>query len=157
MTRTSIIKGFAAVLGLAAFVNTASAEVPRIQWQTNLHAAYKEALASRKPLVVFFHFKSSQWCQKLERGPLQSNNVNQLAKHAIFAAIDIDLDDSSKNVSNMLKQLDLKEYPVVAVMDVSATQIVERGHIQGYFEEGEFYARLSRLFLNGPDKQFRGQ
>jgi hypothetical protein len=126
---------------------TASQPAKKIQWQNNIWGAYTMALNQNKPLVAYFHMWNGEYCRKLENGPLASPEVNSLADKAIFVRVDIDMDDNHKNVASKIRELNLKEYPAVVVMDVYKDRLVERGRIIGYFDTPEFYGHLNPLLL----------
>ena len=161
MRTNEIIIGIAAVIIFIFSFNTAQGQrlaaapppvrqsvsqtAKRIQWQNNIWGAYNMALNQNKPLVAYFHMWNGEYCRKLEQGPLASPEVNALADKAIFVRVDIDMDDSNKNVSTKIKELNLTEYPAVVVIDVYKDKLVERGRIIGFHETPQFSYHLSRL------------
>jgi hypothetical protein len=119
----------------------------KIEWKTNLYAAYKQSLAERKPLVVFFYVYNGNYSTQFAQEVLYNSRMNVFADRAIFARIDVETDDAYGNVSKMINSLGLKEYPVVAVLDSGQDKIVERGHLTGYQRPEVFYAFFNNLLL----------
>src|SRR5688500_1168916 len=81
-----------------------------IYWHNNIYEAYQKALKENKPLVVYFYFKGCGSCHKLENGALASSEVGTLANRAVFARVDIETDDSYKNISKIRDSLKLERY-----------------------------------------------
>jgi hypothetical protein len=119
-----------------------------LAWGTNLYAAYDEALRTHKPMVVFFYFKGSKYCQQLESQALASREINALGGAAVFVKVDIQSDDAHQNVSHLVSQLGLDQYPVTSVLDVGEKAIAERGRVTGYYASSEYYFQLSRLLIS---------
>jgi thioredoxin-related protein len=134
-------------LALSAFAQS-TAYSNGIKWHSNIYEAYQKALKENKPLVVYFYFKGCGNCHKLENESFSSSEMGALADKAVFARVDIETDDSYKNISKLRDSLKLERYPVIAVLDVATDKIVERGRILGYFSNSEFYFHLSQVLLS---------
>jgi hypothetical protein len=127
--------------------------VKKIEWGTNLYAAYKESLASRKPLVVFFYVYSGNYSTQFARDVLYTTQMNAFANRAVFARVDVETDDGYKNVTKMIGSLGLTEYPAVVVLDCWPDKIVERGRLVGFQKPQMFYAFFNNLLLKKPSAQ----
>jgi hypothetical protein len=119
-----------------------------VQWRTNAFAAYQQALSTGKPLLLYVYWPGSGFCHKLESGPLLSPQFQALADKAVF--LRSNFDDKDANVQKLVKSLGVERVPFVALLDVAADRIQERGHVLGYFDAADYYFRLSQIFLLPP-------
>jgi len=120
-----------------------------IYWETNVYSAYREAVAFHKPLVVYFHEDNCQWCSRLDSELNLPVTGASIANAAVFVRVDPAHDDDANNVYKLVKQLDIKRYPTVVVLDVAPAAITERGRVNGYFPRDEFMRQLTRWVLSG--------
>jgi thioredoxin-related protein len=126
-------------------LNGAISAPAQIQWNSQLFDAFKVALKTKKPLIVFFRESGCPWCQKMESETLKSALINSLADQAVFAVISQADEDSKGNVSKLMQDLQIERLPTTSVLDVSANMIVERDRIVGYFDAQNFYSRLTAI------------
>ena len=107
--------------------------------------AYETAVTQAKPLVIVFHSDSCHWCVLLRDTILPTSEINAFADGGVFALIDATRDDEGKNVSGMIKRLGITKYPSVVALDVTRTEIVERGRIVAYHDLPEFRRQFERI------------
>lgn len=150
-TGSNFAQGAQGVQGAqSAYSRQAQPAVKKIEWGTNLYAAYKQSVEEKKPLVVFFYVYSGNFSTQFAKNVLYTERMNAYAGRAVFARVDVEIDDQYKNAAKMISSLKLTEYPVVAVLDSWPDKIVERGHVTGFHEPQTFYTLFDDLLMKRP-------
>jgi|SRR5690348_4844234 thioredoxin-related protein len=119
-----------------------------IYWETNLASAYKEALDTHKPLVVYFRDDSCFFCSLLDAQLNVPATGVWIASSAVFVRVTLGHDDDKGNVGRMAAQLNIKKGPTFVVVDVSPSLLVSRGQRIIYTRD-EFLLQITRLIRSG--------
>ena len=147
-----ILVAAVAVLGLAAVCGSAAEpQYGRVRFETNLYGSFQKAMKANKPLAVFFYQSecdnckgACKHCAKLEKA-LNGELAARYADEAVFVKVDILRDDQHKNVSRLMEQLNVKQVPMLIVLDASPKELKEIGRIVGAFPEEEVARRLGAI------------
>jgi hypothetical protein len=115
-----------------------------IYWETNLFSAYHEALALHKPLVVYFSDDQCWWCNMLDLQFGSPGITASIAGEAVYVHVTLGHDDDAGNLRRLASQLNIQRGPTFAVLDVSPSAIIERGHVV-VTSCDEFLRQMDRL------------
>ena len=133
-------------------------DVPRqdreIKWEKDLVSAYKEAMASGKPLVVLFGTDWCASCGRLQQQVLNSAEFNTLAGRAVFVHADPEKD---KEAANMVDSLKITNFPSAVALDAEAHSLKERGRVVGSSSAGEFTRQLATYLPQPVERQSDGK
>ena len=101
--------------------------------QTKLADAYLQAIDENKLLVLVLYQKGGPYSEKSagEFGAIKK--LTQIQKCAVTALVDTTSDDTQKNVSRLLADLGITEFPVTSVLIPTSSEIREVGRTVGYF------------------------
>lgn len=107
----------------------------QLNWQTNLQAAHKKAVAENKPMLLVFGAEWCHYCKKLEKETLSSS---EMAKYINETFVPIHLDtDKEERVAEILK---VSSLPCSIVLSPNADLL---GRIEGYHTVAPFYKQLA--------------
>lgn len=153
--------GLVGLLLCVLFAGSASAHSSNVQfpganakpiaWYGSVWAAFTDAMAQKRPLVVYFYVRGGKYCAEFERTSLNDLRVQSLSQRGVFARLDCESDDAHNNVSTLIQQLGIKDYPTVVVLECYSDKLVERGRITGSVSPTDTYTQLDKL-LRTPAK-----
>ncbi len=130
----------------AAPANAANSGPQAVQWSNKVYQAFQQACREKKPLVVYFHSVGEcKHCTRLETETLTAPSFHVLADRAVFVRISMNDEDEKGNVRQLMNQLGVESVPFITVLDPSPSQIVERGHVLGYFPAEAFVPKIQAL------------
>jgi len=115
----------------------------RIAWHINdAFAAYKEAVALNKPLVLVFGISDCGFCKKMLTEVLPCNGVERFAGRAVFAYSELGADKAARHIGAKLM---VTQAPTITVIEPHGGRIAERARISGYFSARQVSADLERF------------
>ncbi len=120
----------------------------QIPWQTSLEAAYKEAAASHRPLVVYYRGTDCEWCRRLD-AEIESASAS-IVGGAVWVRLNPDFDDAGRNAYRLAKALNLTRYPTVFVIRAMPDAFRELGRVVGYKPRAEWFAAIGDLLGERP-------
>lgn len=123
-----------ALFALTARTTTAAQPQQRVQWQPNLRAAHRAAVASNRPILIVFGASWCYYCKKLEAETLNDPTVSQII-NSNFVALHLDF-DRERRVADILE---VKSLPTAVVLSPNADLL---GSIVGYVNTAEMRVSL---------------
>lgn len=106
-----------------------------VQWQTDLRAAHKLAVAQNKPMLVVFGADWCGYCKKLERETLAHPQLVEYVNEK-FIPVHLDADKDEK----VTEILGVKGLPCTVVLSPSAEEVAR---IEGFHQPSGFYQKLT--------------
>ncbi|MFN0019772.1 MAG: thioredoxin fold domain-containing protein [Pirellulaceae bacterium] len=139
--KKSIVAVWMVILALALSLgNTLQGAEGPINWGTNIVTAYQKALQEGKPLVVhldqYLSGERTPFCKKMAEETLNGEVLGCYAPHAIFVRVDRNSVDPE--VKKVVDSLQIKDVPVVVLMDAQKEQLKEVVRYTGYYTQDEF-------------------
>ncbi len=117
-------------------------------WSENLVESFNKAVSEHKALLVYFYFPGGENNDKMSKVVDALPRLDQVAKCAVLARVNIYNDDSAHNVSNMTKDLGYNEFPELTLMVPTSKLIQSIGSVHGYLESDETQRQLEVIFKN---------
>jgi len=115
----------------------------RIGWYVNQSVdAFREAIETRKALVLFVGTNWCHWCAKQIANVVRCAAVERFAGDGVFAYGFVGEDKGTDAIAGSLK---FGGYPVITVLEPDDEMILERGRINGYFKAPESGQHLEGL------------
>ncbi len=106
-----------------------------VQWQTDLRAAHKLAVAQQKPMLIVFGADWCGYCKKLEQETLAHPELAGYVNKT-FIPVHLDADKDAK----VLEILGVKGLPCSVVLNPAAEEIAR---IEGFHLPSAFYQKLT--------------
>lgn len=136
---------YTALLSLAVYsVQTVEAAPPfgiarpsehQVNWQPNLQAAHRMAVAENKPMLLVFGADWCHFCKKLEKETLNTEDMANYI-NSEFVPIHLDTDKDQK----VAKILNVSSLPCSIVLSPRADLL---GRIEGYHTPAPFHKQLA--------------
>lgn len=127
----------------------ASAASPAIAWRSDVLTAYCQAMGQRKPLVICFVGEDANGmfpnCRKLLREVFAGPELTAYADRAVFVLANSALVDAHPNVKKLMSDLNIKDFPTVAVLQCMPEKIYASGEIVGPYETAEYIKLFAKL------------
>lgn len=125
----------ASAAGVALWAKPPAAPAQQgVQWQPNLRAAHRAAVASNRPILVVFGASWCYYCKKLEAETLNDPTVAQIV-NTNFIPLHLDFDRDNQ----IAKVLEVKSLPTTVVLSPNADML---GSIVGYVNTAEMRVSL---------------
>jgi uncharacterized protein YyaL (SSP411 family) len=106
-----------------------------VNWQPNLQAAHRAAVAENKPIMIVFGAEWCTYCKKLEKQTLNSSDVAHYINET-FVPVHLDL-DKEERVGDILE---VKSLPCTIILTPNADLL---GRIDGYYAPAKFQEKLT--------------
>lgn len=106
----------------------------KIQWNHNLKAAHKLAIAQDKPLLIVFGASWCSYCHKLERETLGDKRITAIVERD-FIPVHLDFDRDAK----VAKILEVERLPCTVILSPQADLLLK---YEGYAESKEYQQTL---------------
>jgi periplasmic divalent cation tolerance protein len=104
-----------------------------IQWLRSLPDAEKQARQLKKPILVYFFLRDSEYCQKLEEGLLADKTVVDVAEEFVCVRID------AAKQGDDARKLDVRGAPTILLLDGEGN---EMSRVAGLVEKEQLLAKL---------------
>ena len=104
-----------------------------IQWLRSLPDAEKQARQLKKPILVYFFLRDSEYCQKLEEGLLADKTVVDVAEEFVCVRID------AAKQGDDARKLDVRGAPTILLLDGEGN---EMSRVPGLVEKEQLLAKL---------------
>jgi thioredoxin-related protein len=107
-----------------------------LPWNTDYNAARKEAMAEKRPLLLYFYMSGSEFCQKMERSTLNEPAIaKMLTKEFVLVKISCDVE------SKLADSLKIENCPTIVI--ANSTGNIAAIH-SGYRDSEQFLDELQR-------------
>lgn len=111
-----------------------------VQWQHDLRAAHKIAVAQNKPMLIVFGADWCGFCKKLEKETLGNQELATYINES-FIPVHLDADKDEK----ILEILGVKGLPCTIVLSPAAEEIAR---IDGFHQPSGFYQKIAQAKLD---------
>jgi TolA-binding protein len=105
-----------------------------IRWMRSLSDAEKQARQLKKPVLVYFFLRDSEFCQQLEEGVLADKAVVDAAQEFVCVRMD------ALRQSDEARKLDVRGAPTILVLDGRGN---EMDRVAGLVEKDKLLAKLA--------------
>jgi len=112
----------------------------RLEVQTNLRDAIKQARDSGLPLVCVFEESYCGWCRKVDE-ELAKPEMARLNGQAIFVRLSPSTNPDAKVLAD---NLGVTGYPTISVIDINGSNIKERNRVTGFTTASDIANRVER-------------
>jgi len=112
----------------------------KLEIQTNLRDAIKQARDSGLPLVCVFEENYCGWCRKLDQ-ELDKPEMARLNGQAVFVRLSPSTNPEAKILAD---NLGVTGYPTISVIDINGSNIKERSRVTGFTTASDIALRVKQ-------------
>ncbi len=122
--------------------------LPEVSWRDDYDSAFREAVRSKRPLLLFFHNRDAYWSKRFEKELSESPGLVRLLNRG-FVPLLLDTDANNKAVRKTLR---IETDPTILVADRNRNVVLR---LVGYRTPARLAASLQGVLdkLRGPRRK----